>query len=422
MTEIVELIIDEEENEFGVDAISLVSEPAIQENFLAFKNQEKSKFTFAVADKERRILIGPALIPNKQIFRYDQETGKEYYVWFSKDTVRKASQLFLQNDKQHNHTLEHEKNIDGLTVVESWIKDSPIDKSEAFGFKVPVGSWMVAIKVNDDAIWKEQVKSGKTKGFSIEGFFVNKMEYVKNKRKKKKKKYDKAPRKMGAVRKNSECPDGFEHQMKDGKWMCGKTHYDEIYFDHEYNFSEEEMRELHDNGVLYTTQIDQDGTEMTIKFTYKRDVNMLEDNPCQSGYVAYGTKIKNGKKVPNCIPLESEEHKLASYNDYPEGAVNNAKRALAYVEENGWGDCGEATGKKRANMLANKEPLSRDTIARMASFKRHQQNKDVPYSEGCGGLMWDSWGGSSGVNWAISKLKEIDEERLCEQIKDIIKE
>ena len=248
MTEIVELIIDEEENEFGVDAISLVSEPAIQENFLAFKNQEKSKFTFAVADKERRILIGPALIPNKQIFRYDQETGKEYYVWFSKDTVRKASQLFLQNDKQHNHTLEHEKNIDGLTVVESWIKDSPIDKSEAFGFKVPVGSWMVAIKVNDDAIWKEQVKSGKTKGFSIEGFFVNAMEYKKDKKKKKKtKKYDKAPRKMGADT---------------------EINLDEIYFDHEYNFTEEQMKELHDNGVLYATQTDEDGTKMTIKFTY----------------------------------------------------------------------------------------------------------------------------------------------------------
>ena len=401
MTEIVELIIDEEENEFGVDAISLVSEPAIQENFLAFKNQEKSKFTFAVADKERRILIGPALIPNKQIFRYDQETGKEYYVWFSKETVRKASQLFLQNDKQHNHTLEHQTNIDGLTVVESWIKDSPVDKSEAFGFKVPVGSWMVAIKVNDDAIWKEQVKSGKTKGFSIEGFFVNAMEYKKQKKKKKKKKYDKAPKKMSA-----------DTEIK----------LEEIYFDHEYNFSEEEMKELHDNGVLYATQTDEDGTKMTIKFTYEAGVNMLEDNPCESGYVAYGTKIKDGKEVPNCIPLESEEHNFESYNDYPEGAVNNAKRALAWVEENGWGDCGEATGKKRANMIASKSKLSRDTIARMASFKRHQQHKDVPYSEGCGGLMWDSWGGSSGVNWAISKLKEIEEERLCEQIKSIIKE
>ena len=67
-----------------------------------------------------------------------------------------------------------------------------------------------------------------------------------------------------------------------------------------------------------------------------------------------------------------------------------------------------ATGKKRANMIASKTKISRDTIARMASFKRHQQHKDVPYSEGCGGLMWDAWGGTSGINWAINKLKTID--------------
>lgn len=97
-----------------------------------------------------------------------------------------------------------------------------------------------------------------------------------------------------------------------------------------------------------------------------------------------------------------------SYTDYPESASNNAKRALEWVEKHGWGDCGEATGKKRANMLANKEPLSRETIARMASFRRHQQHKDVPYSEGCGGLMWDAWGGESGIAWAERKLKEID--------------
>ena len=65
-------------------------------------------------------------------------------------------------------------------------------------------------------------------------------------------------------------------------------------------------------------------------------------------------------------------------------------------------------GKKRANQLANRESLSRDTIARMASFKRHQQHKDVPYDEGCGGLMWDCWGGTSGINWAIRKLEQID--------------
>ena len=125
-----------------------------------------------------------------------------------------------------------------------------------------------------------------------------------------------------------------------------------------------------------------------------------------------------------CVPMLAPYHKkdealaicydafkkvnLESYNDYPDGAVNNAKRALKWVEKNGWGSCGEATGKKRASQIASKSKLSRSTIARMASFKRHQQHKDVPYSEGCGGLMWDAWGGSAGVNWAISKLKELD--------------
>ena len=97
-----------------------------------------------------------------------------------------------------------------------------------------------------------------------------------------------------------------------------------------------------------------------------------------------------------------------SYTDYPESATKNAKRAIEWAEKNGWGDCLEATGKARARQLANREPISRDTIARMASFKRHQQHKDVPYSEGCGGIAWDSWGGTSGVEWAINKLKEID--------------
>ncbi len=98
---------------------------------------------------------------------------------------------------------------------------------------------------------------------------------------------------------------------------------------------------------------------------------------------------------------------LESYNDYPQSAVNNARKAIKWKKENG-SKCGTSVGWTRASQLANKKKLTRDTIARMASFKRHQQHKDVPYSEGCGGLMWDAWGGSSGVNWAINKLKQID--------------
>ena len=107
------------------------------------------------------------------------------------------------------------------------------------------------------------------------------------------------------------------------------------------------------------------------------------------------------------VLLEGEKVELETYNDYPQAARNNAKRALKWKKENG-SSCGTPVGWTRANQLASGENISRSTIARMASFKRHQQNKDVPYSEGCGGIMWDAWGGSSGVNWAINKLKQID--------------
>jgi hypothetical protein len=111
------------------------------------------------------------------------------------------------------------------------------------------------------------------------------------------------------------------------------------------------------------------------------------------------------------VSLASQKKKIDladSYTDYPEGAKSNAKKALDWAEKNGWGECGTPVGKARANQLANGEPISRETIARMAAFRRHQQNKDVPYSEGCGGLMWDAWGGDAGIRWAESKLKEID--------------
>tara|TARA_R110001599_G_scaffold128298_1_gene302019 strand:+ start:360 stop:710 length:351 start_codon:yes stop_codon:yes gene_type:complete len=105
--------------------------------------------------------------------------------------------------------------------------------------------------------------------------------------------------------------------------------------------------------------------------------------------------------------LEAISVKLETYNDYPDSASNNAKRAIKWKEENG-SDCGTRVGWTRARQLAGNKNISRDTIARMASFKRHQQHKDVPYSEGCGGIMWDAWGGTSGVEWAINKLKQID--------------
>ncbi len=102
-----------------------------------------------------------------------------------------------------------------------------------------------------------------------------------------------------------------------------------------------------------------------------------------------------------------KEEKFESYNDYPESAVNEARKALEWRDSHPDNDCGTRVGWARANQLANRENISEETIARMASFKRHQQHKDVPYSEGCGGLMWSAWGGTAGIEWAQRKLEEI---------------
>ena len=97
-----------------------------------------------------------------------------------------------------------------------------------------------------------------------------------------------------------------------------------------------------------------------------------------------------------------------SFSDYPKSASNNARRALKWLKDNdNPNDCLTAVGFRRANQLANREPLSRDVVSRMAQFKRHQQNKDVPYDEGCGGIAWDAWGGTSGINWAISTMEKL---------------
>lgn len=99
-----------------------------------------------------------------------------------------------------------------------------------------------------------------------------------------------------------------------------------------------------------------------------------------------------------------------SYTDYPQAATENAKIALRWAEENGWGSCGTSVGKARANQLANREAISRDTIARMSAFQRHRQNSQKELGDGCGRLVWLAWGGDEGIAWAERKLKEIDGE------------
>lgn len=290
--EIIELLIDETKDEYGINAVSVVRDPAIEENFVALNKHEVE---LKEVDTEKRILMGAALIPNKQIYRRNKD--KEYYIFFSEETVRKASELFLMRSNQNNATYEHErKMLEGMSVVESWIiEDEKTDKSRLYNFNLPKGTWMISMKVNNDEIW-QSVKDGEVKGFSIEGHFADKYEMSKE-----------------------------------------KIEKDEI--------------------------------------------------------IAYLKEILDTK--------------LESYSDYPKEASENAKIALRYAEENGWGDCGTPVGKARANQLANGEPISEETIARMAAFERHRQNSQKELGDGCGRLMWLSWGGDAGIEWAQRKLKEI---------------
>lgn len=169
---VIELFIDEEGELSGIDAISIVEQPAIEENFVALK--EEIKVELADVDKDKRILMGAALIPDKKIYRKNGED--EYYIYFSEDTVRRASELFLMKGNQNKSTLEHQAQLSGLSVVESWIvEDDTHDKSRKYGLKMPVGTWMVSMKVNNEEVWQDYVKTGKVKGFSIEGYFTDKV-------------------------------------------------------------------------------------------------------------------------------------------------------------------------------------------------------------------------------------------------------
>ena len=178
-TKIVELVIADDSQELAIDAISLVTSPAIEQDFVYF-GKEKNNLTFAKVDEEKRMLVSPALIPNKQIFRHDPNTDSDYYVFFSKDTVRKASEFYLKHNNHHKATYQHQDRVSGVLTVESWIKEGDQDKSKLYGYDLPNGTWFVKMKIENDELWNK-IKEGELKGLSIEGYFTDKMEKMSEK-------------------------------------------------------------------------------------------------------------------------------------------------------------------------------------------------------------------------------------------------
>jgi hypothetical protein len=342
----------DESDDSGVFAISLVSEPAIEETFL-YLSKNFQMVQLAEVDKDKRILVGPVLIPNKEIPRIDEETGEEYSIVFTPDVVEKAARMFLMNQKNNNATLEHMKEIDDLSVVESWIiADPEKDKSVVYGMKYPKGTWMVMMKINNEDIWQNYVKTGKVKGFSLEGLFGHNL--VEN----------------GGYGYNWGTPDV---QSSDSPQTYPET------FPHGIA--------NRPNNVPYNT-----------RQLSKESLNASNDE-------AYAKEIL--QEVKNL--LLGKEVELQSYSDYPEAVKNNAKRGIELNDKVG-NRCATQVGKIRAQQLANGEPVSLETIKRMYSYlSRAEEFYNESDQSACGTISYLLWGGLAAKRWSLSKLNELEQ-------------
>jgi len=333
---IVELIIDEEQELSGIEAISIVDEPAIEENFIALSKQHEIKL--AEVDKEKKILMGAALVPNKNIYRRNGED--EYYIFFSEDTVRKASELFLMRGNQNKSTLEHQAELYGLSVVESWIiEDDVHDKSRKYNMDLPVGTWMVSMKVNNDEVWNNYVKTGLVKGFSIEGYFtdkiaMSKIEEIHNEEEAKEilleiansildNKYE--------LQTYSDYGSGVRNNAKRGIELnqkvnnkcatnVGKVRAQQLARGEKLSVST--IKRMYSYLSRAETYYDESDTKACGTISYLLwggkaglnwsrgklrelgELDLNDDNPCQAGYEQIGMKDKDGRKVPNCVPKQ----------------------------------------------------------------------------------------------------------------------
>lgn len=326
---IVELILDEEQDLNGVDAISVVESPAIEEDFIALKSDEVK---LAEVSSDKKILMGALLVPNKPIYRRNGED--EYYIYFSKETVLKASQKFLMNGNQNNSTLEHQIELSGLSLVESWIVEDEVhDKSRKYGMNVPLGTWMGTVKVNNDEVWNDYVKTGKVKGFSIEGYFADKMERPQDSVGMSEEEAEEIIETLSAMftelESYTDYPDSVSNNAKRGIELNEKVNnkcatqvgkvrarqlankeaisVDTIKRMYSYLSRAGEYYDESDTEACGTISYLLWGGKSGLRWAESKlkelgEIDLDFQDPCQSGYEMVGMKMKNGRLVPNCVP------------------------------------------------------------------------------------------------------------------------
>ena len=347
---IVELVIDKDSEQLAIDAISLVSSPAIEQNFVYF-NKQKNNLTLAAIDEEKRLLVSPALIPYKQIYRYDEQTGQDYYVYFTADTVRKASEAYMKHQNTNNATIQHEEKVTGVYTVESWIvQDSKTDKTALYGYDLPVGTWAVSMRIENDEVWN-RIKDGELKGLSIEGYFVDKMQTLSTQR------LAEPVGEIGGLPLYTDIKDAIEAAKELG---CEGTHEHKV------------------DGDLYYM-------------------------PCNNHDI-----VKALMEVIEDIEANDTCTMLASYTDYPKGASANAERAIIENEERG-NKCATQTGKVRAQQLASRRPISFKTVKRVYSYLSRAQGFDTGNWDDCGTISYNLWGGDVMLRWAERIVKRENE-------------
>ena len=146
-----------------VYCISLVQDPAIEVNYVALSKEKPLQILLEKEDKH--IIVGCALVPDKPIYRRDGD--EEFYIQFSAETIEKLAHNYLANDRVYSFSTDHKDVADDVYIIETWLKTSENDKSKDYDLDVPIGSWLIMAKVENDAIWN-RIKEGELQGFSIE--------------------------------------------------------------------------------------------------------------------------------------------------------------------------------------------------------------------------------------------------------------
>jgi len=399
-----ELRIEEDDEISGIDSISLVSEPAIEINWIAFNKVQSEDFHIPDGEDEKYI---QKLISTAQ---NEQELFDEGWVVDSVEILDGKNNFVSTNPNGPSIQDETEYNVRYKYILKPGIQTSPIiNTTRDFCREL----------INKNFVWRIEDMEATQNDFGQSamvwrGGYNCRHVWSRIKYRKDANIVNKASVNRGKVLEN-----GFPNDIEPDTRVLGYTQPETVTNKTLANPS---------NQTITNLGLSKEKFELPL-FPTKEEAEKLA--PLLYGCTGSHEHIMDGKtyympceKHPedlgydNVLPpfvdegiekkrKKKKEEQFQSYTDYPLAATENAKRALRWAEKNGWGDCGTPVGKIRANQLASRQSITEETIARMASFARHRQNKDVPYDKGCGGLMWDAWGGTEGIEWASRKLESI---------------